>query len=207
MLFLDIETLDFFGDVHIKILPRGEQLSAMRFGLAVTYNAATDEWREWHGFAIVEMVEYICNERMTVCGWNIVDFDLPVIAANLERIGHKAEPLRRVPVLDLFGCIRTDTGRWYSLDAVAQANLERGKIADGQTATEWLRGGDPNGIRRAAEYCRDDVNLVVALHSYLLSDKPLFLPGRPERGELNDILWTLDGHERIVGEDGALGTR
>lgn len=36
MIYLDIETLDFFSDPHIKSLPRDEQLAAMRLGCAVT---------------------------------------------------------------------------------------------------------------------------------------------------------------------------
>lgn len=32
MIYLDIETLDFFEDAHIKALPREEQLAAMRLG-------------------------------------------------------------------------------------------------------------------------------------------------------------------------------
>lgn len=50
MIYLDIETLDFFQDEHIKVLPRPIQLAAMRFGLGVTYNDQTTKWASyWEG--------------------------------------------------------------------------------------------------------------------------------------------------------------
>ena len=46
-IFLDIETLDFFSDPHVKALPRVQQIAAMRFGCAVTHRTDSNSWQEW----------------------------------------------------------------------------------------------------------------------------------------------------------------
>lgn len=109
---------------------------------------------------------------------------------------------------DLFFLIRQATGRWYSLETIAQHNLNRGKLADGQRAAEWLRSGDPEQIAKATEYCRHDVQLTIDLHAILLAGSPLRLPPRAKRQELNEIHWWLDGRvERIPDAIGAVSTR
>lgn len=183
MIFFDIETLDFFHDPAIAALPREQQIGALRFGVAVTYNDHMDMWLTWSLDELPMLWSYLVNEN--ICGWNIRAFDLPVIHANLARFhdypNADLDPIGRV--VDIVDDIRQATGRWYKLDTVAQANLGRGKIAHGQQATEWLRSGDPALMRKAAEYCRDDVALVVALYEKLRRGEALVLPPRLERGE------------------------
>lgn len=204
MIYLDIETLDFFQDPHIKALPRSEQLKAIRFGIAVTYDSDTDEWKEWRSEYARLLHGYLRGKA--VAGWNIRSFDLPIIASNADHEFN--ENALQYAAFDLFDEIRRTTGRWYKLDVVADANLGRQKLSHGQQATEWLRSGHEQDIAKAFEYCREDVQLVVDLHQHLLDGNPLFLPKRPERKELNDIAWWLDKDpDWIVGEDGVLGTK
>lgn len=206
MIYLDIETLDFFSDPQIKVLPRAEQLAALRFGCAVTYNAAADEWLEWD--SVMDLWPYLRTRGTTVCGWNIIDFDWPVLRANVASYdGYLLESGHEPEAVDLFAEIRRTTGRWYKLEEVAQANLGRGKLADGQLAAEWLRSGDPELVRKAMVYCRHDVELTISLHSRLLGGDPLILPPRAARQELNEIHWWLDRHERIPDASGAVSTR
>lgn len=209
MIFVDIETLDFFQDAHIKSLHRAEQIAAMRFGCGVTYNSESGEWREWLPDQIGGLYYYLFLSGQKIVGWNIIDFDVPVIVANHERAGVTAleieyEATRKI---DLFAEIRRQTGRWYRLEDVAVANLNRSKLADGQKAAEWLRSGDPVLVAKALAYCREDVQIVVDLYAMLVAGQSLILPRRPTRNELNDIRWGLSGWEHIVGEDGVLGTR
>lgn len=210
MIYLDIETLDFFQDAHIKVLPRDQQLQAMRFGCAVT---AVDydegdiwEWAEWTECGPLRSALYIA-QKQTIVGWNIDDFDLPVINHNANRIEYPW-PHWEPKTVDLFALIRQFTGRWYSLETVAQHNLGRGKLADGQRAAEWLRSGDPEQIAKAFEYCRYDVQLTIDLHQMLLRGEPLRLPPRAKREELNEVLWWLDGRtERLPDAMGVVSTR
>ena len=114
----------------------------------------------------------------------------PVIHANLARFrdypNADLDPLGRV--IDLFDDIRRTTGRWYKLDTIAEANLNRRKIAHGQQAAKWLRSGD---TRRVVAYCRDDVELVRDLYQILARGEALRLPPRPERGETEELQFRL----------------
>lgn len=58
MIYLDIETLDFFQDPHIKALPRAQQLAAMRFGLAVTYDDYRNFTQTWLPHQIIDLYHH-----------------------------------------------------------------------------------------------------------------------------------------------------
>lgn len=206
--FLDIETLDFFQDAHIKALPRDQQLKAMRFGCAVTYNDAADEWLEWQAHAIADLYVYLgYMPKAAITGWNIKDFDWPVICNNAMIINSALRSCSP-ELYDPFDLIRQKTGRWYSLETVAQHNLGRGKLADGQKAAEWLRSGDADLIAKAFEYCRYDVQLTMDLAAILKRGDPLRLPPRTQRQELNEVLIWNDGRtERIPDATGAISTK
>ena len=212
-IYLDIETTTFFQDPEIKALPRDEQIKAMRFGCAVTCTVATDGaelWREWTTDQIAELYNYLCWANQPICGWNSLAFDWPVIINSAERSGVRLLEIEHETVrhIDLFDFIRIKTGRWYSLETVAQHNLGRGKLADGQKAAEWLRSGDPDLVTKALEYCRYDVQLTMDLAAILRSGEPLRLPPRAQRQELNEVLIWNDGRmERIPDATGAVSTR
>lgn len=195
MIFIDIETLDLFSDPHIKRLPRNSQLAAMRFGLAVTYDSLSDQWREWSADDIVELYAMLIGAEQPIAGWNIDNFDMPVIVANVRRAG--AKPKRRDidarQTVDLFARIRDETGRWYKLDVIAAANLDQRKTADGLQAVAWLRAGDPESAAKAMTYCKADVQIVVDLVAKLERGEPLRLPPRPERREYDELVWRLAG--------------
>jgi hypothetical protein len=191
MIYLDIETLDFFQDPHIAALPRARQLAAIRFGLAATYDTDSGVWNHWFAGDLAALWDHLAGAEQVV-GWNIVSFDLPVIGANLARSGCTVQG-GNPPCCDLFDLIRRDTGRWYKLDVVAEANLSRRKLSHGQQASEWLRAGDAESLRLAAEYCQEDVQIVMDLHALLEAGKPLRLPARRQRREHNELLWWLDG--------------
>ena len=89
MIYLDIETLSFFSDPEIKALPRSEQLAAMRFGWAVTYRTDLKTWQEWQPDHVVNLCDLLSWCAMPVAGWNIVDFDVPVIEHNVRRVGYQ----------------------------------------------------------------------------------------------------------------------
>jgi len=215
-IYADIETLDFFQDAHIKALPRDQQLAAMRFGCAVTAqiddsapNDHNPTWREWATDQVADLYTYLVTCRQPIVGWNLIGFDWPVIKHNAHSAGWTDVHIgyEIVDMRDLFALIRTDTGRWYSLETVAVANLGRGKLADGQQAAAWLRSGEPELLRKAMDYCRHDVQLTIELHSLLLRGDSLLLPKRADCRELNDLRWRPGTVEHVVGADGVLGVR
>ena len=207
--YCDIETLDFFSDPHIKALPRDQQLAAMKFGCAVTYNSVSDEWREWTADQAVDLYNYLVWWKRPVAGWNIIDFDWPVIISNARRAGRNVLEIETETVrfVDLFSEIRRTTGRWYKLEDVCQWNLGRGKLADGQKAAEWLRSGDPELTSKAMTYCRYDVELTVSLHARLLDGEFLRLLPRPERQEINELWWRPDAIERLPDAMGSVSMK
>lgn len=196
MIYLDIETLDFFADPHIKALPRPLQLVHMRFGCAVTYDARADEWLTWGASAEYALAGYILDSGLTIVGWNIWEFDIPLLAL------HTDPPCQPPPCIDLMLILRqatkaaTGTERWYSLQDAAMANLGRGKSGNGQHAAEWLRSGDPALMAQAHDYCRQDVQLVIDLFA-VAQVQGLLCPARRDRGEAGDMRVWIDEQGKV----------
>lgn len=210
MIYLDIETLDFFQDEHIKSLPRERQLEAMQFGVAVTINDINPVPTIWQRNQIVDLYNYLCWAGAEIVGWNINSFDIPVIVNNARRAGWNALEIEyeTIQVVDLFDEIRQHTGRWYKLETIAQATLGHGKLADGQFAAEWLRSGNPDLVQKAIAYCVNDVKLVRSMHQHWLDAGAIMLPPRHERGEINLIRWwQLGGFEYVPDETQAVSTK
>lgn len=207
MVVLDIETLDFFRDPEIAKLPREEQIKAIRMGVAVTATLTPTgvQYMTWWPEDIGQLVWHLI-EYAPICGWNINGFDIPIVGHELARqtglplediLVHGSEPahyagdsmeakehlailLPIVPTVDLFAIVRERIGRWYKLEEVAQATLGRGKSADGQQAAEWLRQGDKY---KAADYCRQDVELETALLIQSMTHDGILLPAYNKRGD------------------------
>lgn len=135
----------------------------------------------------------------TVCTWNGDEFDHPLLLAQLLASGVSADVLYGVPFrcLDLCALVQRETrrlggrARWYSLDAISEANLGQKKSGNGREAAEWLASGDPALRQRAVDHCTNDVQLVMALYERLLAGKGLRCPPRPERGEEGELLVQL----------------
>jgi hypothetical protein len=224
MLYLDIETLDFFQDPPIARLPRPVQLRAMRFGLATLYNdqaIPSAAWSQWwpadrhyplgrvvwsdgpeEPGDLADLWRFLMNQ--TIVGWNIFDFDLPFLMLHVNaEADYPGDPwLDPMQIIDLMGILKHASKgfgreRWYKLQDISTVNLGRGKAGNGQEAAEWLRSGDPDLVRRAAAYCREDVQLVIELFQHAQT-AGLLCPARPERNEVGDIRVWLDGQGTIT---------
>jgi hypothetical protein len=194
-LYFDIETLDW--------IPPDRDLSKIRFGIAVTHdthahaNGHRRTWLTWGPSQAADLARHILyTDAEKIVGWNIVDFDLRVLEHNT---GWEMGMIRG-RVFDLMREIRNDTDRWYKLDVIAAANLERSKIGHGDLAVQWLNSGDRRQIAQAVKYCRDDVELVIQLYKKIQRGEPLLLPARPSRREWNDYLWLPGKVEYAVEE-------
>lgn len=174
-IFIDSETLDSLHDPEIVRLPEAERIGALRFGLAVTYDEMFG-WRTWT-VSLAEMLwRHLAMPSSRVVGWDILDYDLPV----LRHASRSHAPMR---ALDLSAEIRAATDRHYTLDTVARANLNRGKILDTQLVIGWLRVGDSASMTKVTEHCRNNVQLVMDLCERITQDQPLVLPGRQQTTE------------------------
>lgn len=118
--YLDIETLDFFSDPHIKALPRNEQLQAMRLGCAVTYDAQADMWEEWTAEQSMDLCEAFILRDRPIVGWNVQDFDLLLRAMHAGPDGIRSalqnQRRRSLTSLPRFGA-RPDAGISWKMSA------------------------------------------------------------------------------------------
>lgn len=196
MVVVDIETAAWFNMPEISNLPRSEQLKKFEVGVAVTGILTSNGWTTvaWRGDQIADLVETLIFHQ-PIAGWNIVDFDIPVIQNHHERMVGKTA-LAEVTTVDLFREIRAMTGRWYKLEEVAQATMGRGKTADGLQASEWLRAGNWHA---AANYCTNDVLLEAELVTRAMGSG-IILPKYHKREMVGDkrtlrlksIEWTIE---------------
>jgi hypothetical protein len=204
MIIVDIETTKFFDHPDVKKLPRQQQLEAIPFGLAVTYDSKSDEHILWHGEVVASSLwEYLLNSGQIVGGWNIIRFDLPIIKRAAATFPGFDPGLTSPAVQDLFDRIIVHTQRWYALGFIAEVNGLGGKSGDGQQASEWLNSGDRALIQRCAEYCKRDVDLTWQLYQ-MAATCGLYLPARPGRKHPereNFRIW-IDGERwRLLDED------
>lgn len=182
-LYLDIETETFFNDPDLAAMPREAQIMAIPFGLAVTY-VEQGGWKTWFSEDAAALWKVLTFEPVTVVGFNIQQFDLPII---YHSAGARGGAWPRV--VDFFEQIKAATGRYAKLDDVARATLGRSKTADGKQAAQWLRDGE---IDNVVAYCREDVEIVKALHQHALQGEPLILPrqfGKYKANETEIALW------------------
>jgi hypothetical protein len=164
-IYLDIETEKFFGDPELANMPREAQIMAIPFRLAVTDGPSSETWLANDA---AELWRLLCLPDRIVVGFNIQQFDLPIIYRAAD-VSVPSWPR----AIDLFEQIKNATGRWVKLGDVAQATLGRSKTADGKQAAQWLRDGE---IEKVVAYCQQDVQLVKDLHELTLRGEPLILP-------------------------------
>jgi hypothetical protein len=188
----DIETLKFFNDTAIKRMPREAQFMALEFGCAVAF--IDDERRDYEGqMGAIDLWNDLMQAD-TIVTFNGLSFDLPLVAFEYARAtgGYPGWP--PATQIDLLDIPKQATGRWYKLEELAQANLGRGKTADGFKAAEWLRSGDPVQMRQALDYCAEDVRLTAALWRLCL-DELLILPPQPAKKKYDGYLLAIDPHD------------
>ena len=189
MITLDIET----DKIDFTIKDRAAQMRKVRFGVAVTHSPEAD-FKHWMIDDLPELWQYLKTDL--VVGWNILDFDIPVIGHTIDKM-HGFMPEGQLRTYDMFARVRAATNRWYKLDIVAAATIKRIKTADGLQAAEWLEKywetGDFAWMQKTIDYCKDDVALERDLYLHLANTGPLRLPPRGERNETEYLLYHHDG--------------
>lgn len=197
-IYLDIETTRWFDAPELAHLPRWQQIAHLPIGIIITWDA-DQGWREWRQEQTPALWAELTAPATQVVTWNGDEFDLPVIAVAARSSGYGGTPeVDPLTSFDLMAWIIKESkrldgkGRWYKLDVIAQANLGRGKLADGKQAAVWLASGSEADRAQALAYCRDDVQILRDLHARLLAGEPLICPARPERREYRELALTLE---------------
>ena len=147
---IDVETQKAFTEVG------RDKHHRLGISVAGVYRYDTDQYLAIEEQDILLLEPLIKNAGLIV-GFNIVHFDLPVLAPYLF------VPVENLPVLDLLLEIEKVRGHRVTLESVAEATLKKGKSGSGRDAIELFRQGKIEELKR---YCLDDVRLTKEIYEY-----------------------------------------
>lgn len=155
----DLETQHSFDDVG----GRGN-LRLLKVSVLGAYDYRTSQLRCYEEQELAEFEQRLAD-RPQLIGFNIRQFDLPVLAPYLKVVDWRA-----LPILDLMEEVVRFTGHRVSLNSLAAATLGERKIADGLEALRFWREGRMQELK---EYCLDDVRLTRDLYEHGLHEGEL----------------------------------
>lgn len=127
-------------------------------------SASDREWTEYvddgEGASLGSLVVPLMDDADRIVAYNGRGFDLAVLRG-CEGVSDADVKRWTKKLRDPFDAIRDSTGSWVKLEELLEANaLPFRKSGDGVSAVEWWAGGEK---RRVADYCRGDVEGLVAL--------------------------------------------
>lgn len=198
---IDVETTTMFTP-EINQLPHAERICFHELacigtiGIPVERSPIVADIKD----GSLASIEHACKKLLSttiIAGFNIIDFDLPLIQDTIARknaIRTHNPFLPELPnahIFDPFYEIRRETGRWYSLQSLLEANGLPRKTADGSQAAMWLASGDPYDAAMAYAYCLNDCAIELRLCQKAIRHG-LYLPARPSRDEIDDLFWQPD---------------
>ena len=141
----------------------------MGISLGVTYSTALGEYKIYSEKKVDRLVEQLYRADLVI-GYNLINFDYEVL------MGYTVLELREsLPTLDLMVEVEKKLGHRLPLEALAQATLGIGKIANGLDAIRWWREGK---LLEIAQYCCFDVKVTRLIHEYGSRHKELFYEDR-----------------------------
>ena len=146
MIFLDVETQNFFTDA-------GDDGRFDYDDLKISFvGAYDDEKDEFMSFWEEDMkkLEEVVKGADRVVGYNIWAFDYGVMASYMD------VDLWTLPTLDLMIAMKKVIGFRPKLDDLARANDLGGKIGKGADAVEYWQKGE---LDKLEKYCLEDVRL------------------------------------------------
>ncbi|MBI3304810.1 WYL domain-containing protein [Candidatus Parcubacteria bacterium] len=150
-LVLDLETQNSFADVGGR-----QNLRLLKVSVAGVFDYETGAFRCYEEAELPEL-EARLAAKPEIIGFNIRQFDLPVLAPYLKT------DFGSLAVLDLMEEVVRFTGHRVSLNSLAAATLGERKIAQGLEAIRFWREGRMEELKT---YCLDDVRLTKNLYEY-----------------------------------------
>ncbi len=151
LVVFDLETQNSFDEVGGYRNTR-----ALKMSVGVTWNSAGRSFRRYHEPDVPALVAELKSASLVV-GFNLLNFDYPVLAAYTD------EPLHLLPTVDMLDHLYRKLGFRVKLDDLARATLNRKKSADGLDAIRWWRAGQ---IDQLCEYCEHDVDVTRQLYEF-----------------------------------------
>ena len=150
-LVLDLETKRSFNEV-------GGAQHKDKLGVSVVgvYNYQEDTFKCYREEDYAELTTLLKSAEQVI-GFNLLGFDWPVLAAELD------DWVLDLPTLDLMFEAQKALGHRVSLDSLAKATLGTSKLGSGLDALVYYQDGDWERLER---YCLEDVKLTRDLFEY-----------------------------------------
>jgi DEAD/DEAH box helicase domain-containing protein len=149
-IILDLETKKSFDEVEERKL---ELLGVSVVGI---YSYKENQFKIFSEKDITLLLPYLQQAELII-GFNIKGFDFPVLQPYFDF------DLLQLSMLDIFEEVQKSLGFRLSLNNIAQATLEIGKIGTGLDALKYFRLGQ---VEKLAEYCQHDVFITRELYEY-----------------------------------------
>ena len=151
----------------------------MRVSCAVLYDSQSDNYFEFVEGQIPMLLEHLKKLDLVV-GFNIKRFDYLVLSAYTEL------DFRQIPTLDLLEKVKDQLGYRLSLDHLASATLDAGKMADGLDALRWWKEGK---MAKILEYCRSDVTITRGLFRFGRDNRYLLFQNKAKQTVRLPVNW------------------
>lgn len=171
---LDLETQHSFREVG------GYEPKKLKISLAGLYDYASDKYISFTESELNKLFPYLENAS-SIIGFNIVDFDLPVLAPYY--VGNVA----KFTTNDLLVHVQKSLGFRISLDDLAKETLGTQKNGHGLMAIEYFRAGEIDKLR---EYCLSDVKITKQLYEYGKQHGKVYYKSASGRTEI-PISWSI----------------
>lgn len=149
-LVFDIETSNTFQEVGAY------DPKLLKVSLVGVYSYATNEYTSYLEHELPKLWP-LFEHADRLIGYNIIGFDLPVLA------NYYPGDLKKFPLLDLMAEIEKYLGYRIKLDDVARGTIGEGKNGNGLQAVEFFRNGE---IEKLKEYCLQDVKVTKEVYEF-----------------------------------------
>lgn len=171
---LDLETKKSFQDVGSR---NGHHLLGV--SVAGVYSYRDDSWRTFEERELGEL-ELLLKSADRIIGFNIRDFDMPVLAPYVKT------PIRDFPILDLMRAVEETLGFRMALANLAAHTIGAAKSASGLDALQWWKEGKIDLIK---EYCLQDVRVTRDLYEFGKQHGHVFCKTRDGRMVKIPVAW------------------
>ena len=177
IVYFDLETQRTANDVG-----GWSHKDKMGMSVGVTYSTLREDYRIYSEQRVEELVEELRRADLVV-GFNIEKFDYGVL------MGYTCLQLPELLItLDMLLEVESKIGHRLSLEAIAQASLGVGKIAEGMDAIRWWREGK---LREIAEYCCFDVKVTKMVYEFGVQNGYLLYHDRFGAAKKVSVDWTM----------------
>ena len=176
----------------------------MGISVGVAFDYSSGEYRVFMDDNLQELVDLI-NDADLVTGFNIDDFDLPLLSAEarVAKLDRPLRPLDNIPTYDLYKVSKAGAGvgkfaKGFNLDNHLEHLFGINKTRDGAEAPLLWKAGK---VGTVIDYCLSDVYRERILFEYALAHGSLCTAAYPARYNIEKNLLTSRATEFIINNN------